>query len=312
MAPLLSLLDLSRRTSPQHLEDRMQFLSARLRGPTTAVAAALLLSACGVDDVAGPSPSGELRLVGDEVVPPKTVTVCKIGPAGTTATFDVTTSSAFGTVTTPLTLQSTTLLSPDVSKCGTAWTGGATGDPLTTLTVTERKQAGLELYQITAFSDFTGVWEDVNSPASYSYSMQVDYTRGGIIFFKNKAVDVPPPPPPPGGQGCTPGYWRQEQHYDSWTSPYTPTTLFDDVFANAFPGMTLGQVVQLEGGKLNALGRHAVAALLNAASPGVAYDMTTADVITSFNNAYASGNKNTIEAAKNVFEGFNEQGCLLN
>ena len=22
--------------------------------------------------------------------------------------------------------------------------------------------------------------------------------------------------PPPGGEGCTPGFWKQDQHFDSW------------------------------------------------------------------------------------------------
>ena len=67
--------------------------------------------------------------------------------------------------------------------------------------------------------------------------------------------------------------------------------------------------MSLGGGGLNALGRHSVAALLNAASSGVDYDRTTDQVIRSFREAYASG---SYEFLKNVFESFNEQGCPLN
>lgn len=63
------------------------------------------------------------------------------------------------------------------------------------------------------------------------------------------------------------------------------------------------------GGGINALGRHAVAALLNAASPDVSYDRTTMQVKMIFNNALADGN---VEEVKNILEGFNEQGCPLN
>ena len=28
--------------------------------------------------------------------------------------------------------------------------------------------------------------------------------------------------PPTGGQGCTPIYWKQEHHFDSWESPLAP------------------------------------------------------------------------------------------
>jgi uncharacterized repeat protein (TIGR01451 family) len=114
-----------------------------------------------------------------------------------------------------------------------------------------------------------------------------------------------------GGQGCTPGYWKQTQHFDSWTAPLTPGTLFSDVFEDAFPGMTLLQVLEQGGGGLKALGRHTVAALLNAASPGVSYDVTEQGVIDMF-NAVFPGSKSNYNRLKNYFEGFNEQGCPLN
>ncbi len=112
-----------------------------------------------------------------------------------------------------------------------------------------------------------------------------------------------------GGDGCTPGYWKQPQHFDSYTAPYTPDTLFADVFVDAFPGMSLRDVLKQGGGGLKALGRHSVAALLNAASGDVSYDRTQEQVIASFNAAYASGG---FEALKDLFETFNEQGCPLN
>jgi hypothetical protein len=114
-----------------------------------------------------------------------------------------------------------------------------------------------------------------------------------------------------GGEGCTPGYWKQDHHFDSWTLPFEPETHFADVFEDAFPGMTLHQVLEQGGGGLIALGRHTVAALLNAASPGVAYDMSVADVIDAF-NAVHPGDKHEYEDVKDMFEHFNQQGCPLN
>jgi hypothetical protein len=114
---------------------------------------------------------------------------------------------------------------------------------------------------------------------------------------------------PPGGEGCTPGYWKQGHHFDSWTYPYTPETLFSDVFEDAFPGKTLLEVLGQGGGHLIALGRHTVAALLNAASSGVSYDLTVNDVIKKFNDVYPGGE---YEDLKDWFEDFNEQGCPLN
>jgi hypothetical protein len=114
-----------------------------------------------------------------------------------------------------------------------------------------------------------------------------------------------------GGEGCTPGYWKQTQHFDSWPALYAPTTKFSTVFESAFGTTTLLDVVKLGGGGLNALGRHTVAALLNAANPDVDYGMTAAQVIAKFNAAYP-GSSAAYEALKNEFEAANERGCPLN
>jgi len=115
-------------------------------------------------------------------------------------------------------------------------------------------------------------------------------------------------PPPTGGEGCTPGYWKQIQHFGSWTV-YTPTMKFADVFGNnAFGEMTLLQVLWQGGGGLKALGRHTVAALLNAASD-ISYDITDPqDVIDAFNDVSPGGDH---EGLKCDFADFNEQYCPL-
>lgn len=117
-----------------------------------------------------------------------------------------------------------------------------------------------------------------------------------------------PTKPPPKFEGCTPGYWRQPQHLDSWVG-YEPTDLFMNVFGDGFVGMDLLEVVWLGGGGLNALGRHTVAALLNAANPDVNYPYTTDQVIDMFEAAFNSGE---YESLKNNFESYNELGCPLN
>lgn len=126
------------------------------------------------------------------------------------------------------------------------------------------------------------------------------------------AIDLGcPPEPPGGGEGCTPGYWKQEQHFDSWRNPYDPGDSFNTYFENAFPDMTLLEVLKQGGGGLNALGRHTVAALLNSASSGVDYAFSPATVIASFDDVYP-GTKSEYETLKNQFAGENERGCPLN
>jgi hypothetical protein len=53
---------------------------------------------------------------------------------------------------------------------------------------------------------------------------------------------------------------------------------------------------------------HTVAALLNAASSGLAYDLSVDDVIDGFNDVFPGGD---YEELKDIFEGFNEQFCPL-
>jgi hypothetical protein len=73
----------------------------------------------------------------------------------------------------------------------------------------------------------------------------------------------------------------------------------------------LSTALSADGGKLIALGRHAVAAYRNAST--LNYGMTPAEVVTLFNNAFASGNKDFIEAQKKILEDLNQQQlCPLN
>lgn len=131
----------------------------------------------------------------------------------------------------------------------------------------------------------------------------LDFYTGTYFKFYNSYT-----PPNGGGEGCTPGFWKQTQHFPFWTAPYTPGTLFSAVFEDAFPGMTLLQVASLGGGGLNALGRHTVAALLNAASADVDYGFTVQEVIDGFNAVFPGGD---YEGLKGDFEYENELGCGL-
>ena len=117
-----------------------------------------------------------------------------------------------------------------------------------------------------------------------------------------------------GGEGCTPGYWKQHHHFDSWVT-YTTGQSFDAIFGvDAQGDPTLLDAVKAGGGGFKALGRHAVAALLNAANPDVNYLFREADVIAMVQDAYQTGDA---ETTKDVLAEQNEQngatqGCPLN
>jgi hypothetical protein len=85
--------------------------------------------------------------------------------------------------------------------------------------------------------------------------------------------------------------------------------MFGSVFDNAFPGQTLLDVLGNGGGGWDALGRHVVAAVLNAASSDVGYPWSVGQVIGAFNGVYPGGD---YEGLKNTLARMNEQGCPLN
>lgn len=140
-----------------------------------------------------------------------------------------------------------------------------------------------------------------NTPESVTY----------LVGLCTSAAPTPPPPPPPptGDQGCTPGYWKQPHHADSWPIGNGD---FDDAFGlggNPTGNTTLLAALGANGGGVNALKRHAAAALLNAYSSGVSYGLTVDQVKGIVQQAFASG---SYEGAKNTLESYNERVCPLN
>jgi hypothetical protein len=123
-----------------------------------------------------------------------------------------------------------------------------------------------------------------------------------------------PPPPPLGFEGCTPGYWKQDQHFDSWQA-YTPGDSFNSVFgvSGPFPNsFTLLDALSQGGGGVNALGRHAVAALLSSVHSAVDYGLLVTEVIQKTQAAINSNDATQIEGTKNEFAALNEKSCPLN
>jgi hypothetical protein len=194
-------------------------------------------------------------------------------------------------------------------ECKDIWVAG--GVQFNRATITETVPTGFtassQLTVLNGITNTTTTFPVVPGNVSTGAIARGAGGAGSLVVFTNTAL--PPPPPPPGLQGCTPGYWKQEQHFDSWTAPFTPNTLFNTVFDNAFPGKTLLQVLENGGGGLDALGRHTVAALLNSASNGVNYGLTPAQVIAAFNAVFPGGN---YEGQKNIFAALNERNCPLN
>ncbi len=267
-----------------------------LRGLLATLPACLLLAGCDVQDPAAPT-AGAIQRASVTTGPTavrNSVYLCK---DGTDATFDYSVGGTPSTIS--------------VANGDCQLIANYSGGFRQAVNVTELVPANTVLESITLSeiygntNDPTGTTTNTTYTGTASVSTWVGLEWGAVITYYNRAT----PPPPPGGQGCTPGYWKQSQHYDSYPAPYAYNTLFSSVFENAFSGKTFQQVMATGGGGLNALGRHTVAALLNAASGGVDYDLTPQEVIDGFNAVYPGGD---YEAQKNIFANFNEQGCPLN
>ncbi|MDH3730405.1 MAG: choice-of-anchor E domain-containing protein [Acidimicrobiia bacterium] len=111
---------------------------------------------------------------------------------------------------------------------------------------------------------------------------------------------------PAGGEGCTPGYWKQPQHFGNWVG-YSPDDSYADVFGVPY-NKTLLEALQTGGGGVRALGRHSVAALLNTANDDVSFAFTASGVIALVQDAWATGD---FAGAKSHLAAENEQGCDL-
>ena len=128
--------------------------------------------------------------------------------------------------------------------------------------------------------------------------------------------------------GCTPGYWKQTHHFDSW--PWTgidpageriqPGDKWEDWFdGGLFDGDTLLEVLKQGGGGKYAFGRHAVAGFLNAHSDAVGYQTypgtpwgTPPGVWDTVKALGDDSSKRAYNRAKRGLERLNEDGCPLN
>jgi hypothetical protein len=124
--------------------------------------------------------------------------------------------------------------------------------------------------------------------------------------------------------GCTPGFWKQPQHFGYWhDSPYRPVdprSALSSAFS-AFDGqggyakdLTMIAALDLENSTgVGQLLRHGVAALLNAYSKGVLYGFhdDPQAIKDAVNAALAGGGQSEIDALHRKLEQYNQLGCTL-
>jgi hypothetical protein len=260
---------------------------------------AIALTQCGRSEPASPASPGSIASTSTNALGPTSSNavvvgqfkVCKLG--NVPGTFTVSANPPGGAtsiVTSPIEIASGTcqVVAENATPTGV------------TITVTETS-AGLQ--SITDNANGSSV------PLG-PVSAFINYIHGVSFTFTNHVEPQPDPDPPGGNQGCTPGYWKN--HLSQWVT-YSPGDDFDTTFGVNFfnPDKTLLQAVNLGGGGLNALARHAVAALLNLASQGVDYPLSLAQVldIVQGDGAYAG---QSVTQRTNLLVAANEAGCPLN
>jgi uncharacterized surface anchored protein len=124
--------------------------------------------------------------------------------------------------------------------------------------------------------------------------------------------------------GCTPGFWKQDQHFGYWQdSPYSPVptrSLVSQAFSsyNGQGGFSaaLTMIDALDLNNSTGVGqllRHGTAALLNAYSAGVFYGFQDdpQNIKNAVNSALLSGDQAKIDALHAKLAKYNELGCTL-
>jgi len=171
---------------------------------------------------------------------------------------------------------------------------------------------GLDVYARDANGDF---FQDFHEPSTTITGITDDDKDGCLVIFHNSKTPVED------GQGCTPGYWKNNWDKKNGTA-WGPTgvdgdsTTLGDVGFDGFTVLdgddtSFIDALHAGGGGEKALMRHAAAAYLNASHPDVNYGVSAADVVAHVNSALASGSEDDIEDLKDDLDEYNNQGCSL-
>jgi hypothetical protein len=232
------------------------------------------------------------------------IKVCKVWDNPGAGTIPNTTINRVGNDVTPTAATLTLTAGPYVlghNQCANVATSTEGNGIFDDVSLTETVPAGHSLVQVQRF-DFGGATSVIANGAAIGFNT----FHGSTIVFTNHFT------PPPGNEGCTPGYWKQEQHFGSW-APVALNTTFTSVFGAGIFGGTLLEALGQNGGGIDALIRHGAAAYLNAQNATVDYQYSAAQVIDIVQGDGAFAGL-SIEARKNLLDAANNGvgGCPLN
>jgi hypothetical protein len=259
--------------------------------------------------VAGPATNAD--------IPAQLATLCVNAPAGTFSFQVAATNGGSASITTVPSSNP----SLDAMECVTVATTETPSGTQDIITVGYQAQAGFTLDGVRRFILSSGVptaaptMTAIAGPeAEYRY-FNVNHP---VVFI----FDVLQHPPLMDGEGCTPGYWSNRGlGIGSWAAAgHGPGDLVSGVFGKSAAfrvgDMTLLQVLRGGGGSgaegaARTLGRAAVAALLNASHPDVAYPWTPAEVVEAVNAAFETGARDTMLKLADDLDADNNLGCPI-
>jgi hypothetical protein len=135
-------------------------------------------------------------------------------------------------------------------------------------------------------------------------------TISGEVGIASSTPTPTATPEPETAQGCTPGFWKQEQHFAEWPEPYRPEVSLAVAFQlDPLEGdPTLLDGLRTGGGGQEALLRQAVAALLNAAHGSIDYAYSVDEALALVRAAFTTGE---FEPVKDLLEAANDVECPL-
>ena len=277
-----------------------------------------LLAACSTDRIQSPSgvngTPGGLASTIDPNAPTGELHVCKQGgPAGYyTFTMSVTGGGNYNagwgnTVTLYFDGTNPACRSMFAPADFASWVGLTAN-----VTFTEIVPSGMAVDRIEVYHQFANTGASLVQTITGDNAATVTTGTDDIYWvqFFNKYAPV-------GDKGCTPGYWKQSQHFDSWVG-WLPTakigTMFSASSNYSLNNYTLLQGLQFKGGPTLAaaaqiLLRASIAAELSANT--VSYPLSAADIITQVNAALNSYDRETMLGLAARLDSYNNLGCPL-
>ncbi len=245
---------------------------------------------------AGATTARALAAVGDTTTNTPQVTLVKICKLGNV-------SGTFTVSASPVSGGTASVLSPITVTSGTCRIAAIDSDTVSgvgsNVTVNETS-AGLQ----TVTAVLIGADNTVNTIPFVNGQTQLFLNgfHGYVVTFTNNVVT-----PPPATEGCSPGYFKNHTS----TPTYNRNQTLDAVLqTNVFPSsLTIGAALSLQGGGVNALARHAAAAILNSVALDGNYAYTISQLIAIFNQIEAG--TLSIEAASNLLESKEDNGTTI-